>query len=145
MIEKNNGHIVSIASIVGFVGCPSLVDYVASKFGAVGLMEALFLELLDTAPNVNTTVVGPYLMNTGMFDGVVSYSPITLPILEPEYVAEKIVDGIRINQNYIILPNLLWWLTVVRNFLPPSVNVKLNGYLRTHKQMLGFKGRHKKE
>merc|ERR550539_360813 len=46
MIEKNSGHIVSIASIVGFVGCPSLVDYVASKFGAVGLMEALFLELL---------------------------------------------------------------------------------------------------
>jgi len=36
MLEKNHGHIVSIASSAGLVGVNGLADYCASKFGAVG-------------------------------------------------------------------------------------------------------------
>ena len=45
MIKKNHGHIVSIASSAGLVGCPGLVDYCASKYGAVGFDESLRLEM----------------------------------------------------------------------------------------------------
>lgn len=45
MMEKNSGHIVSIASLAGHVGVPKLVDYCASKFAAVGFDEALRMEL----------------------------------------------------------------------------------------------------
>lgn len=45
MLKENKGHIVSIASLAGHVGCPKLVDYTASKFAAVGFDEALRLEL----------------------------------------------------------------------------------------------------
>jgi all-trans-retinol dehydrogenase (NAD+) len=45
MINKNAGHIVSIASIAGHMGYPNLTDYAASKFGAIGLMESLRLEI----------------------------------------------------------------------------------------------------
>jgi all-trans-retinol dehydrogenase (NAD+) len=144
MIEKNAGHIVSIASIAGFGGSPGLVDYCASKFAAVGLMESLSLELLTTANNVKTSVVCPWFIKTGMFEGTVSYSPITLPMLEPDWVADKIIDGILCDEAYIILPKLLWWLVVFKNFLPTTVNVKLSAYLRLHKQMTGFTGREKK-
>jgi all-trans-retinol dehydrogenase (NAD+) len=41
MVEKNHGHIVTIASAAGFVGASGLVDYCSSKFAAVGLHEAL--------------------------------------------------------------------------------------------------------
>lgn len=45
MIEKKSGHVVTIASISGMFGVCGLVDYCASKFGAIGLDEALRMEL----------------------------------------------------------------------------------------------------
>ena len=41
MVERNSGHIVSIASMAGKGGNPCQTDYCASKFAAVGFMEAL--------------------------------------------------------------------------------------------------------
>ena len=72
MIKKNHGHIVTIASVAGFSGSPRLVDYTASKFGAVGLHEALTMELWKTADNVKTTAVCPWFIKTGMFSGAIS-------------------------------------------------------------------------
>lgn len=34
MMEKNHGHIVSLASIAGLVGAYQLTDYCSSKFAA---------------------------------------------------------------------------------------------------------------
>lgn len=34
MMEKNHGHIVSLASIAGLIGAYQLTDYCASKFAA---------------------------------------------------------------------------------------------------------------
>lgn len=72
MLEKDHGHIVSIASMAGHVGIPKLIDYCASKFAAVGFDEALRLELeMLGADGVHTTVICPYFIQaTGMFDDV---------------------------------------------------------------------------
>ena len=69
MIERNQGHVVCIASIAGLIGTPHLVDYSASKFAVVGMMEALAVELHGIADKVNTTIVCPYFISTGMFEG----------------------------------------------------------------------------
>ena len=45
MMERNHGHVVTIASCAGLAGVSGLVDYCASKFGAVGTSESLRLEL----------------------------------------------------------------------------------------------------
>ena len=45
MIEKNIGHIVTIASMAGKMGCAGLVDYCASKFGTIGFDESLRMEM----------------------------------------------------------------------------------------------------
>jgi hypothetical protein len=45
MIDDDNGHIVTIASLAGLVGVNKLVDYSASKFAVVGFDESLRLEL----------------------------------------------------------------------------------------------------
>jgi all-trans-retinol dehydrogenase (NAD+) len=48
-----------------------LVDYCASKFAAVGLAESLAHELhAHGADYVKSTLVCPFYINTGMFDGV---------------------------------------------------------------------------
>lgn len=39
MIEKDHGHIITVASMAGYVGMSKLVDYCASKFGAVSLVS----------------------------------------------------------------------------------------------------------
>ena len=40
MLEKDHGHIVSIASSAGLVGVNGLADYCASKFAAVGKLSS---------------------------------------------------------------------------------------------------------
>ena len=72
MITKNEGHIITIASVAGYLPGPQMVDYVASKFAAVGLHEALQVELLQVADNIKTTEVCPWFIKTGMFEGTVS-------------------------------------------------------------------------
>lgn len=48
-------------------------DYCASKFAAVGFAESVALELLATKKNgVKTTIVCPFFINTGMFDGAIT-------------------------------------------------------------------------
>lgn len=45
-------------------------DYCASKFAAVGFHESLAHELLaEEVDGVKTTLVCPYIVNTGMFEG----------------------------------------------------------------------------
>lgn len=70
MIEKDSGHIVTIASIAGHAGIIGLSDYCASKHAAVGFMASLYRELYHSNSKVQTTCVSPYYINTGMFDGV---------------------------------------------------------------------------
>ena len=72
MLEKDHGHIVTIASMAGFVGIPKLVDYCSSKFAAVGFDEALRLELeILGSQNVLTSCICPFFIQaTGMFDDV---------------------------------------------------------------------------
>ncbi len=73
MLEKNHGHLVTIASSAGLFGVAGLGDYCASKYAAVGFEESLRNELVRlNKTGVYTTVVCPYFINTGMFDGVKS-------------------------------------------------------------------------
>ena len=70
MLENNHGHIISTASIAGFVGLAGVVDYSASKFAAVGLMESLSREIRASGgTGIRFTTVAPSLITTGMFEG----------------------------------------------------------------------------
>lgn len=77
MMAKNKGHIITVASSAGIFGVPGLIDYCASKFGAVGLHQSLAAEL-DTlgANGVKTTLVCPYAVSTGMFSGFKTRYPL---------------------------------------------------------------------
>ncbi len=71
IIQKNHGHIITIASMAGLFGNAGLCDYCASKFAAIGFDESLRNELLRLGKDgVKTTVVCPYYINTGMFKGI---------------------------------------------------------------------------
>jgi len=70
MVQRNHGHIVTIASMAGLIGASGLVDYCTSKFANVGFAESLGLELMkDNKDGIDTTIVCPHLIHTGMFEG----------------------------------------------------------------------------
>ena len=70
MMKNNHGHIITIASSAGLFGVAGLVDYCSSKFGAVGIHESLSSELnIMGLDGIHTTVICPYFIDTGMFDG----------------------------------------------------------------------------
>jgi all-trans-retinol dehydrogenase (NAD+) len=94
MIERRRGHLVTIASAAGLIGVPKLTDYGASKWAAVGFDEALRMELRKRAPAIRTTVVCPYYLRTGLFEGAKSRFPALLPILGEETAAERILRAI---------------------------------------------------
>ncbi|XP_014728571.1 PREDICTED: epidermal retinol dehydrogenase 2-like isoform X2 [Sturnus vulgaris] len=111
MIAANHGHLVSIASCAGLCGGSQLSDYCASKFAAVGFAESIDMELRALRKTgVKTTIVCPFAINTGMFDGVKSKWPNLLPVLDPEYVADRIISAVRQNQEMLLIPRILYVL-----------------------------------
>ncbi|NWX40833.1 RDHE2 dehydrogenase, partial [Steatornis caripensis] len=108
MMASNHGHLVSIASLAGLVGISCLSDYCASKFAAIGFAQSIDSEMRNLGKTgIKTTIVCPYFINTGMFDGCRTKWPSLLPILEPEYVAEKIITAVRQDQEILLLPRSL--------------------------------------
>ncbi|KAI8439537.1 hypothetical protein MSG28_013284 [Choristoneura fumiferana] len=103
MIEQNDGHIVTIASMAGQVGIAKLVDYCASKSAACGFDEALRLELeVRGAKGVNTSLICPYFIrSTGMFEQVNSRF---VPQLNANEVADRVVSAIRTNEAVAVMP-----------------------------------------
>ncbi|KAK3578259.1 hypothetical protein CHS0354_011582 [Potamilus streckersoni] len=145
MIERNHGHIVTIASSAGFIGVTGLADYCASKYAAVGFDESMRFELYTMGKKgVHTTVVCPYLINTGMFEGVKSRFPFLLPILEQDYVADKIVDAVLCEQHILLLPRILYIVLAIKGILPTNCQFVIADLMGINHFMETFRGRQKK-
>src|SRR6266404_670992 len=140
MLERDRGHIVTIASAAGLVGTSKLVDYCASKHAAVGFDESLRLELRRERSNVQTTVVCPFYISTGMFEGVRTRFPLLLPILEPDYAVDRILAGIRENRRRLIMPRFVA-LTYLARLMPVPLFDAMMEFLGVTRSMEEFRGR----
>jgi len=142
MLARNSGHIVTVASCAGLVGVSGLADYCASKFGAVGFDESIRMEIKKLGKNgVKTTVICPYYINTGMFEGVKTRFPLLLTIMEPSYVIDRSMNAILTNTEVLILPYFCWWLGLTRALFPVFAFDGLMTLLGVNNNMDEFKGR----
>ncbi len=140
MVEHGGGHIVTIASAGGIAGTARLVDYCASKFAAIGFDESLRLELKRLQQPVRTTVVCPYYVDTGMFEGVKTRFPLLLPILKPAKVVARVIKAIERNRARVIMPWFVYTVYPMR-LLPISWQDAVLGFLGVNRSMDEFKGR----
>ena len=64
MIERKQGHLVSMSSIAGAMGCENVVPYSASKFAVRGMMEALTEEMRRDSRNldIKCTTICPFVV-----------------------------------------------------------------------------------
>lgn len=120
MIERDHGHIVTIASAAGLVATARQTDYAATKWAAIGFDESLRMELRQLTTGVRTTVVCPYYIDTGMFEGAQSRYPRLLPFLKERKVVTRIVDAILRDKRRLIMPPTVFAALLARP-LPPII------------------------
>jgi all-trans-retinol dehydrogenase (NAD+) len=95
-------------------------------------------ELLST--NVKTTLVCPWIIDTGMFAGV---GNLFMPYLKAEYTADMIVEAVRYEQELLIMPRLLYLLPLVR-LMPIKITDMIGVLTGTTSAMSHFQGRGEK-
>ncbi|XP_077208479.1 epidermal retinol dehydrogenase 2-like [Paroedura picta] len=146
MMAANHGHIVTIASAGGLIGCCGLTDYCTSKFAAVGFIESLRAELKHLGKTgIKTTIICPYFISTGMFEGCKPKFPRLMPFLKPEYTAEKIVTSVLKEKFYVIIPGSITFLLDLKYFLPSKMSEAIGDFVGFFSFMDTFIGRGKKK
>jgi all-trans-retinol dehydrogenase (NAD+) len=140
MLERNRGHIVTIASAGGLIGVRGLADYCAGKFAAVGFDESLRMELGRLKSAVKTTIICPFFIDTGMFEGVKTRLPFLLPIMKSDRAARRIVAAILRNKKRFLMPRFVYSVLILRLF-PPAIIDAVAGFFGINHAMDEFTGR----
>ncbi|RAL01461.1 SDR family oxidoreductase [Aspergillus ibericus CBS 121593] len=120
MIERNHGHVVTVASMASFVALGEMIDYCCSKASALAFHEGLGQELKYwyKATGVKTSVVHPFWVRTPMIQQLTDAgNEFKQPVLTVERVgnaiAKQIVSG---KSGQVILPEKYWVASLVRAF-----------------------------
>lgn len=141
MIAQNHGMIVTVSSYASWLTIPNMVDYGASKAGALALHEGLTAELTTryNAPKVRTIIVHPGHTKTKLFTGYDQKTDFIMPQLEPESIADAVVKKVLSGRSgAVILPEAGTTLAGLRG-MPDWYTIPLRA--KAHTSMANFKGR----
>jgi short-subunit dehydrogenase len=120
MRERRFGHIINIASQAGKIATPKSSVYSATKHAVLGYTNSLRMELSDY--NVFVTSVNPGPIATNFFniaDEKGTYvKNVQKFMLQPEYVARKVVDSMLTKTREINLPRWMNMGSVVYVLFP---------------------------
>lgn len=105
LLSRQEGHIINVSSMGGFLPVPGQAIYGASKAAVKLFTEGLYAELLDT--NIQVSIVFPGATRTNITQNshvstpaVGTESP-SIPMLDPSEAARIILNGIEQNKLYI--------------------------------------------
>lgn len=87
---------------------------------------------------IKSTVVCPYFINTGMFEGARAR---ILPFLDSKFVVNQIMLAILSNQTVLYTPRVLYLLMVIKSIAPTHAMYSMNRIFGLFKMMRDFKGR----
>jgi NAD(P)-dependent dehydrogenase (short-subunit alcohol dehydrogenase family) len=134
MARQGRGHIVNISSMAGFAPFSINTPYTASKYGVVGLTQALRHETADLG--IRMTLVCPGIVRTSFYDALeiigtdretyMKFMP--RRIITAERAAEIILRGVAGNRALIIFPfhaKILWWMSKFAPFVMSMINKKM--------------------
>ncbi|PCI37268.1 MAG: short chain dehydrogenase [Elusimicrobia bacterium] len=118
MREKEEGHIVNVASVAGLTGVPWMAAYSSSKFAMVGLTEALRRELYNSG--VTLTAYCPGTVDTPMAEEPLRDANLrrTISPKTPEQAADKIVYAVQTQAPEIVYGEVSAFLLRFIRFFP---------------------------
>lgn len=123
LLERaDGGHIVNTASMGGLMALPYLAPYAAAKSALVALSESLDIELKALGARIGISVLCPGMVQTGLTQPGRDHPASTASAPSPaamafyqgsqkaaqqasvtaQFVAQKVVEGIRANRFYIL-------------------------------------------
>ncbi|MEM6256190.1 MAG: SDR family NAD(P)-dependent oxidoreductase [Cyanobacteria bacterium P01_D01_bin.156] len=123
MIARQQGHIVDISSLAGWIAAPGLTAYAASKYGLRGFSEGLRYEL--SPHNVKVTTVYPFFSRTpllkasrfGRFATLERDLPQALTT-DPKKIMAKTIRAIERNQAEVFPDNFAWAGQWIKRYVP---------------------------
>lgn len=120
MRKRRSGHIINIASQAGKIATPKSSVYSATKHAVLGYSNALRMELSDD--HVYVTTVNPGPIATSFFtiaDEKGTYvKNVQRFMLQPEYVAKKIVNAMFTHPREVNLPRWMNMGSVIYTLFP---------------------------
>jgi all-trans-retinol dehydrogenase (NAD+) len=139
MIDRNDGHIVNMASAMGLQAVPRMADYVATKFAIVGYSDTLRMEMKKYGhKGVKVTIICPSGTDTGMFEGY--KPPLLTPLLKQAVVARKVIKAIKKEQTYLKIPFIVKTIPLLKGLFPASFLDIIADVLGLLESMDHFKG-----
>jgi NADP-dependent 3-hydroxy acid dehydrogenase YdfG len=126
-VPRRTGHLVNVASTAGKAGIAGGATYSATKFGVVGLTEAIRAEVHGTG--VETSVVMPVPVNTELAAGLQAGRGID--VVEPEDVADAIVEALERPRHDVFVPRSVGRVLRVGGMLPRKVSEALGRAMKT--------------
>jgi len=128
MVKQGFGHIINTASLAGLIPLPGEVSYSASKYGIVGLSNALRVEGADLG--VKVSVVCPGFIETPIFynskvvkvdrEKLLELIPKGI-IITPEKCARIILRGVKSNKATIVVTLLAKFFWLLQRISPGLV------------------------
>ena len=100
LAHKEGGHIATTASMGGLLPGVNAGVYTATKFAAVGIMEALRVELMNTS--IGTSVYCPGGVSTDNFISADPSSGTAPLMMDPLEAGERVLNGVRNNDLFIL-------------------------------------------
>ncbi|MBP9114657.1 MAG: SDR family NAD(P)-dependent oxidoreductase [Polyangiaceae bacterium] len=130
MMARKRGHIVNVASVLGFVGLGSTTAYATSKFAVLGFSESLRADLRPH--DVHVTTICPGLIATNIAKEArtpPAWSAAQEQALEvfrkrgtpPEVVANAIVASTKRKGGLVPVSKDAWALYFARRFFPAAL------------------------
>jgi NAD(P)-dependent dehydrogenase (short-subunit alcohol dehydrogenase family) len=102
MIERGEGYLLNVASAAGLLNQIGSAPYSVTKHAAVGYAEAL--AITHGGEGIKVSVVCPQAVRTQMVQGNEDGSASVDGIIEPEDVAESVIQGLA-EETFLILPH----------------------------------------
>jgi short-subunit dehydrogenase len=140
LVARPEAHLVHIASASGFIGLPFGSTYASSKWAVIGFGESIRAELnVQGHKHVHHTIVCPSYIGTGMFEG--AEAPKTTSILEPAYLAEKVVLAVEHDKVHVLEPFMVKLTPLLRDLLPTGLYDRLAHLFGADTSMAQWTGR----
>jgi NADP-dependent 3-hydroxy acid dehydrogenase YdfG len=128
MLARRRGHIVNIASQAGKYGFPGGATYCASKAAVINLSRAVRKELRGSG--VEISIVSPVAVNTELGLGLVEPRQRQFRKIEPQQVAEAIVETLQLPTFDVHVPKTLAVSERISALLPVSIQDGLSRLAR---------------
>ncbi|KAJ5166374.1 short-chain dehydrogenases/reductase [Penicillium canariense] len=108
MIQKDHGHIITLASVASFITVGELTPYCCSKAAALAFHEGLTQEIRHwyKSQRIRTSIIHPFWVRTPLIDNLLKEGNVKTPMMSPKDVSSAVVKQI-VSQNggQVILPS----------------------------------------